>query len=349
VAGLREGERKITVSLGKDKGLGEEPAPFSEMGGQAGLAQLKAVLLGPAASGKSSFVAALEQSVILDPGDAVDRCLPRGASAWLAQRADNAVNAGERLTEPSVEMEVFGFEVELKRPSDTVELLIHDGPGESMFSPRGGGTNLFDSTWLDEARSAQVLVLCVDAEARRRDYWRAALGQLVEDLASRRGGPRAGEARIGSLPFDRVLFLLSCIDRMCSAVLAASNGRHNGSGFLRRLSAGGPSALGRALDPAPQLRALLGAAALGRVLHAVQEGAEVAVGAVSAGGFDPTSGRGRLDEKGRGRRGGVDTFGDWCPFGVREALEFMVTGRSSGSVVSLARRDLRPRSTVRIL
>jgi GTPase SAR1 family protein len=353
----RSGGSLRSESLGDSEPFSRvgKPEPWDESGEPAELRQLKAVLLGPPASGKSSFVAALQQGLIVDPSDVLRRCVPQGASTSLANRASRAVQAGERLAEPSEETDAYSFQVEVTQPPVTIELVIYDGGGDRVFSPTNSGTSSFDSTWLAQAQSAQILVLCVDSKAPQPAYWQSALSQLVEDLAKRQEDLRATRGLPGilhppqfnsagarCLPFGRVLFLLSRIDLLIETALA----QQNGFGYLRRLAGVEPRSLGRTLDPAPQLCALLGTGTVGRFLHAMPEGAEIAVGVVSARGFGSITDE--PDAEGKGLISSDISLADWCPFGIREALEFLMTGEYSDPVVSLSKRDLRQRSLLRL-
>jgi len=144
------------------------------------------------------------------------------------------------------------------------------------------------------------------------------------------------------LPFRRVLFLLSRVDLLLESALAL----HNGYGILRQFAEVEPRNLAQALDPAPQLCSLLGTATVGRLLHAMHEDAEVAVGAVSANGFGSVTDGPSAED--RGRLGDVVGLAEWCPFGVREALEFLITGTCSNTVLPLTKFDLRKRSSLRL-
>ena len=303
------------------------------------LPELRAVALGPSRSGKTSFVAAIAQSFLGAPeGEAACRVLPLDASNALGDRAE-AAGLGSDLAEATATAQSFRFEVTIDRPPTALELVIYDEAGAGTAAARGDPPSPLSPEWLVEARSAQLLQVCVDAASPQRDYWRRAVGQLVSALAERGGNG------VRTLPFRRVLFVLGQVDRLAGVAIDGfrCGGRQE---FLHRLADDGEYAIACALDPGRQLCELVGRPAIGRLLQALDPDAQVAAVTVSAGGF--AAGQGRFDADGK-RRAAYDDDSDWQPFGVKEALEFLVTGACSGQVVALSTADLQRPQALRLL
>jgi hypothetical protein len=266
------------------------------------------------------------------------------------------VPANQKRTETLAETNAHRFYVELTQPVPAVELVIYESGGEQASQAYADSS--LNSAWTEQARGAQLLILCVDTKESQRDFWRLALEQVVHDLAQRQEELETDESNAElrkilptsrstrgcahCLPFKRVLFLLSRFDLLLETALESQNGY----GFLKLITALEPRHLARALDPVPQLCSLLGTSTIGKVLHAMQEDAEIAVGAVSAKGMSLNLSR--LHAKARGRPGGAADLAEWRPFGVKEALEFLITGQCTAPVVPLVKEDLWEKSFIRL-
>jgi len=319
-----------------------EPTGSSVSAEPARVPELKAIVLGPPGSGKSSFIAALESSLIANPSNLVRRCTDNSGSTPEGE----IPNGGP--AEAFWERGAKSFYIELAQsPHRGVNLKLYESRGEGCSE---GPTNPgHSSTWLAQARHAHLLVLCVDARDGQRAYWQSMVEHLVRDLTSLEEAPGAKDSeaelqgiipslspgRTYCLPFRRVLFLLSRVDLLFERALESQNGY----GFLQLIAAQEPSQLARALDPAPQLCSLLGTLIVGKVLHAVQEKAEVAVVATSSRGMGSTL---------RDFHGG-DGLTDWRPLGIKEALEFLVTGLCTAPVAPLSRSVLGRNHFVQLL
>lgn len=329
----------------------EEPPSSSAPGKPTRVPELKAIVLGPPGSGKSSFIGALQRSLIANPSAVVRRCL------YKAPHSGGTSEVGNPNEEPSGafgEIGVERFYVELAQSPRGVELTLHESTGND--SPEGPVEHGGSSAWAAQARGAQLLVLCVDAGTGQRDYWLSTVEQIVRDLTWLEEDPGAKDSeaelrgilpipssgRIHCLPFKRVLFLLSKIDLLFERALETQSGY----GFLRLIAAQESSQLAHALDPVPQLCNLLGTSTVGKVLHAVQEEAEVAVAATSSRGMGSIF----LDLHRGGRRSRCTAgLTDGPLLGIKEALEFLVTGHCTAPVARLSRSSLQRNRFVQLL
>lgn len=231
---------------------------------------------------------------------------------------------------------------------------------------------------VEQARTARYMILCIDPFYPRPDDWQTVLPTLVDNLstaqqvASARDGQSVGctnsagrlrnshkglkrPVRRRALPFDRVLVLFSRVDLLCEQVLQAMmQGRlqasEDGAGSIgkslgRTLSQLCPAALLRRMDLTAEAVSLVGDATISILLGAIRTGAELGIGFCSAGGFDThRDGRPFLGPDGRAADHqsveSQDVLRGWHPFGVLEALEFLMWGHTAATVQAVDRSAL---------
>ena len=152
-----------------------------------------------------------------------------------------------------------------------------------------------------------------------------------------------GAQRLRRLPCANFLLLLTKVDRIVSPdVLDTAFGGPSLAGDAARLT---PLEVAELLDPVGQAIRAVGRSNLLTILNALRPEARFGIGACSAWGFNQNNGLPFMNSEGtdpvlmsvqeRSERVKL-----WTPFGVQDALRFMVTGHADGTVVEVTRADL---------
>jgi hypothetical protein len=314
------------------------------------------------------------------PGEPDLLFVPEEQTALLIRRAVRLmINPGEshRATRDPAE---YRFSIrteerqgprELRFP-EAVRMALLDGPGGALFPSetddriRPQAMRHWEDEMVAAARGARSLILCVNAVAPRSDRWQEHLPVLISRMIQpvtmeserkrsflrRERRPAAEEGRtVDALPARRVLLLITKTDQLCAEVIRglttgaadvqAGDPRRR---LLEDLASLSPAALAATLDPIAQARALLGLPMLNQIRHALRRDAVFAVGLCSSGGFDPTSGEPYWTPDGKPLHMGAETEEEilrrWVPYGVRDAIFFIATGRVRGTVQRILRQDL---------
>lgn len=305
-------------------------------------------VVGPSGAGKTNFILALVQACCLPGSDGwqlrlrhTDQSeeLYRSAAAF---RPDAPVLP--RATTGIVRYE-FEVDVSMKQswwqsgmhsysrlkpswmpdvpvtPSEmSVRFRIVDGPGGHLFSA-GDLDNVSKQGREElvlEAAIAQSLILCVNAADPQLDTLQAELPLLLSKLCD----------SDGSLRFPRVLLLLTQVDRVAERFLKAvrrCRANSNGSATLAaRYFSDHPDATAlricERIDPLSLARDLLDERILHNLWVATGPGNKLGIGVCSAWGFDADTGSPFADEE----PGTPKSRRDWRPFGIREALYFLL-------------------------
>jgi hypothetical protein len=170
----------------------------------------------------------------------------------------------------------------------------------------------------------------VRAWGDRFDYFRGATNRSrLRSVRPARTQRNGNSTRYRTcLVADRFLLLLTQVDKLCD--LAPD-------GIL-------PRDLAHLIDPIAQAKQVLGPAFLRTLRNSVSPNGQMAVGICSAFGFHPDDGNPFADNAGRPKIWKPD-LGDemlkhWTPFGVREAIYFVLTGNCRGPVKELSDDDL---------
>lgn len=312
----------------------------------------RCILIGPSRAGKSYLLLAMNRacsqpssddfSLSFQPAD------PR-AEALLCDAGDFAF---ARLTLPAdFETKQYRFRVELLRqnsygrflqrlperfarylPSthpwmESAFLHIVDGPGGDLLpkfddlaapTPSDSASEL-----LNLARTAHSLVLCVNAVNPE-------LKTLVRELPPLLGRIRAEQRHVH---FDRVLLLLTQADRVATAYLQAvqefsQHGAVTPSPALQYLrDTATPEQLCRLIDPLGLACDVLGKEIVHALWQTVSPRSKFGVGLCSAWGFDADTGASFADDSEDHDQDASDqSWLRWNPFGVREALYFILNG-----------------------
>lgn len=235
-------------------------------------------------------------------------------------------------------------EPDLAPPESTVSFKVIDGPGGDLFPTAGAA--LRDAgdrgRLLREAEMAQSLVICINAASAQSQTVRSALPLVLSELSG------AG----GSLRFARVLLLLTQIDRAAVRFLDAVQRRRptlNGSAtWATRYFCEHPQATAQNLchliDPLSLARDLLDDAVLHNLWLMMGRGRKLGIGICSAWGFDAATGAPFVSDYSLAPPS--SSTANWVPFGIREALYFLLNSgdgrdRSSGPIREFV-KDRRP-------
>ena len=307
------------------------------------------ILLGPSGTGKSSVLSSLSRTCQGDlRGDLSISLVPGASLAALTGNTARFLASESTGFEPTRTPISYDLQVTLRGRSESkgrsFQMLVQDLPGQDLFdsnpSPQVHG-------WLQDARTASCLVLCVHSMNPERPLWESSLPRIIEALMVSSGDlvPRLGriarpdlppmqrpdlppmQSPKKQLPFEKILVLLTQIDRLCGAAAEALLSEHlpntgRVAPVLNRL-ARNPDELARHLDPVQLVRDHLGAPLLGYLRSACRPGARFAVGLTSAWGFNsPGAGIGY------GKSNLSSRIDRWRPFGLWEALLFLTTSEA---------------------
>lgn len=300
--------------------------------------QRSCAIIGPANSGKTTLLLAMQQACLQEQGDQykLDFVPESKTAAELMSLAGEFLFHGQTIRASShvtnYSFRVFVNNLQKKEPEYFCQLNVTDGPGGYLFPSERGSSNVGSSAWgnlIDATREASSLVLCVDGSAPALETLYHGLPRLILDLKGRQR----------RLPYSRALLLVTKIDRVVEtfhkqaakyqqSLHASSFGKNPA---LHALCFGPGSSLNaanlaRMLDPLEQTRHLFG-----RLIDMIQAGldpsARFAVGLCSALGFHSQTGSAFVHStvQAREESGSLAArFRNWEPFGVRESLLFLV-------------------------
>lgn len=321
------------------------------------------VIIGPSGAGKTTLLAAIHRScqMIDDDGVEFKFISSDGRTADLIKLGINYILNDKKGFDATTTVERYPFYIKVaeKRknfwslpPPIGLHIEMTDGGGGFIFLPDSPTDNL-RREMTRKIRSASILVLCVDASNPKLDMLSKELEGLITDVHRKiRISPettfvqrllnRINDVRFPLPPaqiepclnVDRLLILLTQVDKL-------TNSHRNPLDIAKRIE---PVAL--AVD-------LLTPELLGSLLKALKPGAQLAVGTCSAFGFIPQTGGTFADAVGKPnivRKGsGEIALRNWTPFGIREAIYFIATGKSRLSVKRIMEDDLKPRRYKRMV
>jgi len=202
------------------------------------------------------------------------------------------------------------------QPESTACFRVADGPGGVLFPNPGAPRPDVSSRnrLLREIETSQSLVICIDAGNPQAQIVRAELPLLLSELSGQGG----------SLRFARVLLLLTQIDRVAERFLDGVRRQRpelKGSAtHATRYFCEHPQATAQNLcdlvDPLSLARDLLGDGVLHNLWSMTGRGRKLGIGVCSAWGFDNKTGSLFANS--------YSPVANWQPFGVREALNFLL-------------------------
>ena len=350
------------------------PDPRAPAAGQQAEAGdcLRCSLVGPMGAGKTHLLDACEQACV-DP--AAIQAPPYleylgGAQTGVqSERASRGIADSKFRLAPTDRVNEYEAFVTATWPATfwhaerrkSLHLRFLDGPGGALFPAdvdRGRDPLLvWERRLIAESEVADALVLCVDATDPQLDRLTQFLPGILAGISVSQPvsppPPRLGHrlrrllhraadsppVTLRRIRARRFLLALTKVDRLASGPLDATWPAH-------RASRPAPLTIAGNLSPLDLACELVDASNLLRILGALAPGAELAVALTSALGFNssgfpfmenhrPT----RLSAQPINRRSA-----DWRPFGVREALLFVLAGVTGGPVETVTRRKLaRPR------
>jgi len=304
------------------------------------------LIIGPSNAGKTSLLLALQRACGLpEAGDPDIRFVPTPNTADLVRRAVRIMtdyNSTPVATGAATDYE-FDIVLQENGRSQTIPMMLCDGPGGAFFPSElktpftVEDRNRWEEHLLERARLARALVLCVDSTNPASDKWEERLPKLLAMASSGR-----------RLSAQRILVLLTKIDTLChrakrtiDRLTTTEDSRATVAHSLNALTV---EAMAHAIDPLEQVRALLGVYVLNELRSAAPDDARIAVGLCSAGGFLRPGGTRYWLDNGKpaigftGSRATV--LRGWTPWGIREALYFLVRGEARRPVHLLRRDDM---------
>lgn len=300
--------------------------------------QRSCTIIGPANSGKTTLLLAMQQACLQEEGDhyKLDFIPESETAARLMSLGGEflfhgkTIRASRQVTNYS--FNIFVNDLRKQAPEYSCKLNVTDGPGGYLFPSESGSSYTGTSSWnklVDATRQARSLVLCVDGSAPALETLYQGLPQLILDLKGRQR----------RLPYRRALLLVTKIDRIIENFQeqarkyrqyagAFSSGAHPALDSVNFTSASPLNAarFAQMLHPLEQTRIFFG-----RLIEAVQAGldptAKFAVGLCSALGFHAQTGSSFVNARRETVADGgglAERFRNWEPFGVREAILFLV-------------------------
>jgi hypothetical protein len=317
-------------------------------------------MVGPTGAGKTCLLAAFDAACFADAKheEGIEGSL---AISWHREggRVDALQHAAHRwiaLGEgaPSThEVSSYSFELAVGRPRRWLvgsapmvrQLRCYEAPGSLLFpdDPKGEAPDELVRRQIAELTTASALILVVDATRPCASAIESSLPGLLDRVASSRPAEVPHLARFARsadrssrrrkrLAARRLLVLLNKVDVLAEHYVRLAD-RNAGAGEI--LSAVDAAS---ALDPLPLAMEVIGARCIRRLHRALSRDAELAIGVTSASGFSP-DGAEPLAQWSRGRTED-ERMRAWAPFGVREALRFLSTGRLGPSLHRVTEDDL---------
>lgn len=318
-------------------------------------------IIGPSGSGKTTFLAALERACEMPDENGISvEFYPEPAIAYLIRRTISNVLGKRAEYNATFGILDYGFRICVTESSSGLFSLPTEIYLKGNLSDSGGGI-IFplkkmeevmakredirkqneeqNSDVIDRLRKASTVILCVDATqpninllyermtillSQTRDeestYSRPlTLKEKMNYWIRRRPIPEYIERKKPALRAERFLLLLTHIDQICE-------------------SAPNPERMARLINPVVQAREILGEVLLQKIRKSLRPSAQFAVGVCSPWGFsdEEKGGKPFADREGQvlapSNQRGEELLLKWKPFGIRDAIYFIATGKCRGSV-----------------
>lgn len=322
------------------------------------------VMLGPAGSGKTTLLTAIKRACDQPADDELNlEFIPGKETAEKIRDAIQNIVARKEGHAATLNVGNYPFEVHVsaKAPNfwtppleEELHVIMSDGGGGFLL-PHGESYGKdeyrreFRKQLVDTALDATSMILCVDVTKPGSEILEKELAISFADVSRpkkvlstvhwtakawsrirRKPLPHPRERWKSSLNVDRFLLLLTQVDKLCHQL---------------------PKSVDRTvrfaemIDPVEQARELLGVPILKTIQNSLKPGACFAVGVISAMGFHPRTGDPFADIDGTPinlfAESGEDVLRRWTPFGIRDAIYFLATGKCRGRVKELRPVDLR--------
>jgi hypothetical protein len=373
-----EEEEDIELGLGvlhaSAEAGSEEPAPrrhserssrpFAETvpvnGASAGQEGRPCIIIGASGSGKTSLLLAIHRACHMPDGDNLELAfVAEEATHNLIKKSTQIVTeltGGPQATDVAADDQDYPFRIEartvkrafLEAPvRASIHMVVKDVPGGALLpEDKSQEENRAFKARRDEvvqfAKNAGTLLFCVDATEPHSDILEAQLPKLLYEMSSvvavseilperslfsflRRTPPPMWYRDRRCISVDRFLLLLTKVDQLCEGLES-------------------PERYANWIDPVEQARGLLGPALLNSIRSYLRPNCSFAVGVSSAWGFDQVSGHpfaGAQGHVGKGRHITPERILlDWTPFGIRDAIFYIASGRCRGTVRDVTAEDL---------
>jgi energy-coupling factor transporter ATP-binding protein EcfA2 len=307
------------------------------------------VMIGPSGSGKTTLLLAIGRACSLPADDALKlEFVPEENTAGIMKAAIDSITKkgqGPRGTLGAPGQYPFWIHLTDKPknfweiPLDIDLYMVMSDAAGGFFFP-GGDLTALDTSFRDQlaatAKNAASLIFCVDVTKPRADVLERELPVLLslitkemkvpvkvpwqqrfKDKLQRRQRPNVQMRKRRCLNVSRFLLLLTQVDKLCYKLDK-------------------PDWFAATIDPVEQARELLGVPLLNSIQSALRPGATFAAGICSAWGFHPVTGRPFADPTGKpvnlAAETGSEVLRRWTPFGIRDALYFIASGKCRGTV-----------------
>ncbi|HKR13073.1 MAG TPA: hypothetical protein VJT15_13520 [Pyrinomonadaceae bacterium] len=317
------------------------------------------VMLGPARSGKTTLLTAIKRACDQPANDGLNlEFIPGEETARKIKNAINQIANRQQGHQATADVKEFPFEVHLsaKAPhlwSPPVEedlyVVMSDGGGGFLLPSDDKIDKTFRPKLIETARTARSLILCVDISNPASTTLEKELAICFAEMSKltptwstvhwtakfwawlrRKPVPQPRKRMRSCLNVDRFLLLLTQVDKLCHQLP---------QGIDRTVR------FAEMIDPVEQARELLGVPVLKTIQNSLKPSAQFAVGVISAMGFHPRTGDPFADVDGTplnlDSESGEDILRRWTPFGIRDAIYFLATGKCRGRVKQLHPSDLR--------
>jgi hypothetical protein len=315
------------------------------------------VMIGPTRSGKTTLLLAFGSACTLSYGDGLKlEFVPEENTALKMKETIDRITGrrgGPQATEGKPGEYPFWIHVS-EKPKNFWEVPL-DRDLYMMMGDAGGGFSFpedeltgpaidFRDELMQMARNAGSLVFCVDVTKPRASVLERELPvllsrittpvdvrvpvpwqQRLRDKLLRQRTPEVRIRRMRRLNVSRFLLLLTQVDKLCHKLDK-------------------PAWFASTIDPVEQVRELLGLPLLNSIQSALKPGTSFAAGICSAWGFHPVTGRPFADQNGKpinlAAETGEEILRRWTPFGIRDAIYFIATGKCRGTVKQVMPHDL---------
>ncbi len=344
----------------KDLGFSEplgiiKTAPINSAAGKKG-----GLLIGPPKAGKTTLIAAINRACLIPVRSEIDLRWKGGvdeASQYeLNNRLNEALNQILSGSQQSFEDRqgisatwrvvkyAFNIEGRLRHPTlfnstklfDMV-LSFRDGPGGAMFSDD-------DNTWnsqadnrknmimVEDSQNAYTLIFCLDGSKKNAYFIQSQLARILPVIQDHKDNN-------GYIPQQKVMILLNKIDYLAATLYEQLNQKYDNLDIT-------PKTIAEEMDPLQMAFECLGYPAIKMIRDSMHDDAELAIALVSTWGFKD-SGSPLVDKNGRpifasefSRGDANDFIAQWHPFGVRESLIYLATGRTAPMIHIVTPDDL---------
>lgn len=315
------------------------------------------VMIGPSKSGKTTLLLAFGRACTLAYGDGLKlEFVPEEATALKMKETIDGITGrkgGPEATKGKPGEYPFWIHVS-EKPKNFWEvplerslyMVMGDAGGEFSFPEADvtGPAIVFRDELMGMAQHAGALVFCIDVTKPRANVLERELPVLLSRITTRmevpvpvpwqqrlrnklrrHHTPRTRLRPMRRLNASRFLLLLTQVDKLCHKLDK-------------------PAWFASTIDPVEQVRELLGLPLLNSIQSALKPGTSFAAGICSAWGFHPVTGRPFADQNGKpinlAAETGEEILRRWTPFGLRDAIYFIATGKCRGTVKQVGPHDL---------